>query len=36
MDVREIGQKDMGWNHLAQDGNWWQALVNMVMNLLVP
>jgi hypothetical protein len=37
MDVREIGW-GVEWIHLAQDRNWWQALVKTVMNLqvLVP
>jgi hypothetical protein len=36
VDVRETGLQGMDWIHLAQDRNWWQALVNMVMNLWVP
>jgi hypothetical protein len=32
MDVREVGWEDVDWIHLAQDMDWWQALVNMVMN----
>jgi hypothetical protein len=35
MDLREIGLEDVDWTHLAQDRDWWQALVNMVMNLWV-
>jgi hypothetical protein len=34
-DLREIGSGGMDWIHLAQDMNWWRALVNMVMNLWV-
>jgi len=26
----------MGWIDLAQDRDWWQTLVNAVMNLQVP
>jgi hypothetical protein len=36
MDLREIGWESVDWIHLAQDRDWWQALVNMVMNLQVP
>jgi hypothetical protein len=36
MDLREIGFGDVDWIHLAQDRDSWQALVNTVMNLLVP
>jgi hypothetical protein len=36
MDLGEIGFGDVVLIHLAQDGNRWWALVNMVMNLRVP
>jgi hypothetical protein len=36
MDLREIGWYGMGWIDQAQDGDQWRALVNTVMNLLVP
>jgi hypothetical protein len=36
MDLREIGFGDVDWIHWAQDRNRWRALVNTVMNLLVP
>jgi hypothetical protein len=36
MDLREIEWKDMDWIHLAQVRDQWWALVNMVMNLLIP
>jgi hypothetical protein len=36
MDLREIRWGGMGWIHLAQDRDQWQATVNMVMNLHVP
>jgi hypothetical protein len=36
MDFREIGWGGMGLILLDQDGDQWQALLNMVMNLLVP
>jgi hypothetical protein len=36
MDLREIGFGDADWIHLAHDRDRWRALVNTVMNLLVP
>jgi hypothetical protein len=36
MNVRETGWDGMNWICLAQDRNQWRAVVNMVMNLLVP
>jgi hypothetical protein len=36
MDLREICVEGVDWIHLAQDRDQWRALVNMVMNLLVP
>jgi hypothetical protein len=36
IDVREIGWDDMDWIDLAEDRDQWRALVNTVMNLLVP
>jgi hypothetical protein len=36
MGLGEIGLEVVDWIHLAQDRDWWQALVNMIMNLLVP
>jgi hypothetical protein len=36
MDLREIRWEGVDWIHLAQDRDWWWALVNMVMNLKVP
>jgi hypothetical protein len=35
MDLREIGFGDVDWIDLAQDRDWWWALVNTVMNLRV-
>jgi hypothetical protein len=36
MDLREIGWEDVNWIHLAQNRDWWQALVNTVMSVQVP
>jgi hypothetical protein len=36
MVLREIAWGDMDWIYLAQDRDCWRALVNTVMNLLVP
>jgi hypothetical protein len=36
VDHREIGWSCKDWIDLAQDRGQWRALVNMVMNLLVP
>jgi hypothetical protein len=36
MDLREMGWDGMDWTDLAQDRDWWRALVNTVMNLQVP
>jgi hypothetical protein len=35
MDLREILLGGMEWIDMAQDRDWWQALMNMVMNLQV-
>jgi hypothetical protein len=35
MDLREIGWESVDCIQLAQDRDWWWALVNMVMNLRV-
>jgi hypothetical protein len=36
MDLREIGCGGMDWIDLAHGKDQWRALVNAVMNLLVP
>jgi hypothetical protein len=36
MDLVEVGWGDVDWIGLAQDRDKWKALVNGVMNLLVP
>ena len=36
MNPQEVGCGGMDWTELAQDGDRWWALVNEIMNLLVP
>jgi hypothetical protein len=36
MDLKEIGWDGMDWLDLAQDRNQWRAILNTVINLLVP
>jgi hypothetical protein len=36
MDLTEIGWDVVDWIELAQDRDQWSALVNTVMNLMVP
>jgi hypothetical protein len=35
MDLRDISCGSVEWIQLAQDRDWWRALVNTVMKLLV-
>jgi hypothetical protein len=35
MDFREIGLGGVDWIRLAQDSDWWRAVVSAVMNLRV-
>jgi transcription termination factor 2 len=36
MDLREIGWDEVDWIDMAQDRDHWRALVNTVLNILVP
>jgi hypothetical protein len=36
MDLKDKGCKGVGWIHLDQERDQWQALANTVMNLRVP
>jgi hypothetical protein len=35
-DLRETGWEVVDYMHLAEDRDQWRAVVNMVMNLMVP
>jgi hypothetical protein len=36
MNLREVAWEGMNWIDLAQDRDWWQALMNVVMTLQIP
>jgi hypothetical protein len=36
MDIQEVGWGGMDWIDMAQDMDWWRALLSAVMNLRVP
>ena len=36
MDLKEIGINTRNWVHLAQERDYWRALVNAALNLQVP
>jgi hypothetical protein len=35
MDLRKLAGRSVEWIHLAQDRDWWWAVVSTVMNLCV-
>jgi hypothetical protein len=35
-DLKEVGLYDVDWINVAQDRDKWRAVVNMVLNTLVP
>jgi hypothetical protein len=36
MDLWEIEWEVVDWMHVAQDRDWWQVLMNTIMNLQIP
>jgi len=36
MNLRKVAWGGMNWIDLAQDRDWWQALMNVIMNLQIP
>ena len=36
MDLQEVGCESVDWIDLAQDRDRWRAVINVVMNILVP
>ena len=36
MDLKQIGINTRNWVDLAQDGDYWRALVNAALNLRIP
>jgi hypothetical protein len=36
MNLQEVGGGGMNWIDLTQDGESWRAVMNAVMNLLIP
>ena len=36
MDLQEVGCRGTDWIELAQDRDWWRAIVTVVMNRLFP
>jgi len=35
MHIRELGWEGVGWIHMVQDRDHWQAVLNTVMNLWI-
>ena len=36
MDLEEVGKSCGDWKELAQDRDWWRAILSAVMNFRVP
>jgi hypothetical protein len=36
VDLQEVGWEDKDWLDLAEDRDSWRALVNEIMNFLIP
>jgi hypothetical protein len=36
MDLQEVGWEGVDWIDMAQDRDWWRAIVSEVLNLGVP
>jgi hypothetical protein len=36
IDLTETGRDGMDWMDLVQDSDYWRALVNKIMNFLIP
>jgi hypothetical protein len=36
VDLREVRWEGVDWLHVDHGKDWWQVLVNMVMNLWIP
>ena len=36
MNLRKVAWGGMNWIDLAQDRDWWQALMNVIMYLQIP
>lgn len=36
IDLRDTGFEDVNWIYLGKERDWWQAIVNIIINLQVP